>query len=119
VAGLNGLPDRYTVSTGTHAHGNWAFTKEGAYKLTFTQRATLANGRSVSDTATVTFAVGNTDPNVLAQRTTSKTYTYSGTSCGPLALTGTSLVGPVALGAGLLVGGGLLVVLTTRRRRAS
>ncbi|MEH1128459.1 TIGR03773 family transporter-associated surface protein [Micromonospora sp. CPCC 206061] len=115
----NGLPDRYTVATGTHAHGNWAFTKEGAYKLTFTQRATLANGRLVSDTATVTFAVGSTDPQSLARRTSSRTYTYSGTSCGPLALTGTSLVGPVALGAGLLVGGGLLVVLTIRRRRAS
>lgn len=116
----DGLPDRYTVSTGTHAHGNWAFTKEGAYKLTFTHRATLADGRAVSDTATVTFAVGSTDPQSLARRTTSKTYTYSGTSCdGKLALTGTSLVGPVALGAGLLVGGAVLVALTIRRRRAS
>jgi putative ABC transporter-associated repeat protein len=115
----DGLPDRYTVSTGTHAHGNWAFTRQGAYKLTFTQRATLSNGRTVSDTATVTVAVGNTDPQSLARRTTSRTYTYSGTTCGPLALTGTSLVGPVALGAGLLAGGSLVVILTIRRRRTS
>jgi putative ABC transporter-associated repeat protein len=115
----DGLPDRYTVPTGTHAHSNWAFTKQGAYRLTFTQRATLANGRSVSDTATVTIAVGSTDPQSLARRTSGRTYTYSGTSCGPLALTGTSLVGPVALSTGLLLSGGLLMILTIRRRRAS
>jgi putative ABC transporter-associated repeat protein len=116
----DGLPDRYTISTGTHAHGNWAFTREGAYKLTFTHRATLANGRSVSDTSTVTFAVGGTDPNALARRVSSRVYTYTGNSCGgPLALTGTSLVGPVTAGAGLLLAGGIVVALTYRRRRSS
>jgi putative ABC transporter-associated repeat protein len=114
----DGLPDRYPVPVGTHAHGNLAFTKEGAYKLTFTHRATLANGRQVSDTAVVTFAVGNTDPRPLAQRTSSTALTFTGDSCdGRLALTGFSLLGPLVLGTGLLVVGALAVAVTRRRRR--
>lgn len=115
----DGLPDRYTVPVGTHAHGNWAFTKEGSYRLTFTHRATLADGRQVSDTAVVTFAVGNTDPRPLARRTSSTVLTYTGNSCGgPLALTGFSLIGPLVLGTGLIAAGTLAVAVTRRRRRS-
>jgi surface-anchored protein len=54
----DGLPDTYRVPLGTHAHGNWAFTKAGTYRATFTHTATLANGKQSADTATITFVVG-------------------------------------------------------------
>ncbi|GAB2673458.1 TIGR03773 family transporter-associated surface protein [Kribbella swartbergensis] len=56
----DGLPDSHRVPVGTHAHGNWTFTKPGTYKVTFTHSTTLANGKQSQDTATVTFVVGPT-----------------------------------------------------------
>lgn len=56
----DGLPDTYRIPLGTHAHGNWTFTKPGTYQATFTHTATLANGKSSADTATLTFTVGAT-----------------------------------------------------------
>ncbi|GKQ40750.1 hypothetical protein ALMP_72730 [Streptomyces sp. A012304] len=58
----DGVPDSFDVAANTHAHGGWAFTKGGTYRLTFKMSGTLANGTTVSDTETVTFAVGDTDP---------------------------------------------------------
>ncbi|MBC2904774.1 TIGR03773 family transporter-associated surface protein [Streptomyces cupreus] len=58
----DGVPDSFDVPANTHAHGGWAFTKQGTYRLTFKMSGTLANGTKVSDTETVTFAVGDTDP---------------------------------------------------------
>ena len=55
----DGLPDTYRIPLGTHAHGNWAFTKPGTYKVTFTHAATLANGKQTKDTASLTFIVGS------------------------------------------------------------
>ncbi|MFC7219504.1 TIGR03773 family transporter-associated surface protein [Streptomyces polyrhachis] len=57
----DGLPDSLTVAQNTHAHGGWAFTREGTYRLTFRMSATLADGTRVSDTETVAFAVGAAD----------------------------------------------------------
>ncbi|MBB5837632.1 TIGR03773 family transporter-associated surface protein [Kribbella italica] len=54
----NGLPDTTKVPLGTHAHGNWAFTAPGTYRVTFTHSATLTNGTKVTDTADLTFEVG-------------------------------------------------------------
>jgi putative ABC transporter-associated repeat protein len=109
----DGLPDSYAIALGTHAHGNWAFTKAGAYRLTFTQSAKLASGADVSDTQVVTFAVGNTDANALLPRTTSG-------SCGGggrLPTTGMSLTTPLLAGAGLLTVGAAIVAATAVRRR--
>jgi surface-anchored protein len=50
----DGLPDRYAIPTGVHAHGNWAFTQPGTYQLTFTMAATDARGQALSDTRTLT-----------------------------------------------------------------
>ncbi|MFE7123515.1 TIGR03773 family transporter-associated surface protein [Streptomyces sp. NPDC057617] len=61
----DGVPDAFDVPQNTHAHGGWAFGKEGVYRLTFTMSGTLASGSSVSDTETVTFVVGATDPNTV------------------------------------------------------
>ncbi|MFG3267257.1 TIGR03773 family transporter-associated surface protein [Streptomyces bobili] len=58
----DGVPDSFAVPADTHAHGGWAFTRDGTYRLTFRMSGTLANGTKVSDTETVTFAVGGTDP---------------------------------------------------------
>lgn len=57
----DGVPDSFAVAQNTHAHGGWAFTKEGTYRLTFRMSGALANGTKVSDTETVTIAVGDTD----------------------------------------------------------
>jgi putative ABC transporter-associated repeat protein len=62
----DGVPDSFTVPANSHAHGGWAFSKEGVYRLTFRMSGTLANGTKVSDTETVTFAVGDTDPGTVA-----------------------------------------------------
>ncbi|MER7406393.1 TIGR03773 family transporter-associated surface protein [Streptomyces sp. NPDC000070] len=62
----DGVPDSFTVPANSHAHGGWAFSKEGVYRLTFRMSGTLANGTKVSDTETVTFAVGDTDPGAVA-----------------------------------------------------
>ncbi|MER5213153.1 TIGR03773 family transporter-associated surface protein [Streptomyces sp. NPDC002838] len=81
----DGVPDSFDVPANTHAHGGWAFTKEGTYRLTFKMSGTLANGTKVSDTETVTFAVGDTDPGKVTPgdgsgRGTSGTAGSSGTS---------------------------------------
>jgi putative ABC transporter-associated repeat protein len=57
-ASSDGVGDRYDIPLGTHAHGNWAFTAEGTYQVTTTHTATLADGRLVTDTETMTFQVG-------------------------------------------------------------
>ncbi|MEV1078752.1 TIGR03773 family transporter-associated surface protein [Streptomyces sp. NPDC050211] len=61
----DGVPDSFDVAANTHAHGGWAFTKEGTYRLTFKMSGTLANGTKVSDTETVTFVVGDSDPSAV------------------------------------------------------
>lgn len=50
------------IPLGVHAHANWAFSKEGFYRLRMTQSVTLASGKKSSDTETLTIAVGNVDP---------------------------------------------------------
>ncbi|MFC5929651.1 hypothetical protein D6T64_06990 [Cryobacterium melibiosiphilum] len=52
----------HSVDLGKHVHGNWAFSAEGTYHLTFTQSVTLANGQVSRDTETLTVAVGDVDP---------------------------------------------------------
>ncbi|MYZ36577.1 MULTISPECIES: TIGR03773 family transporter-associated surface protein [unclassified Streptomyces] len=61
----DGVPDTFDVAQNTHAHGGWAFGEEGVYRLTFTMSGTLADGSPVSDTETVTFVVGATDPSTV------------------------------------------------------
>ncbi|MFE7712324.1 choice-of-anchor M domain-containing protein [Streptomyces sp. NPDC057486] len=58
----DGLPDAFEHTAGSHSHSAWAFTKEGVYRTTFTVAATLTDGTKVSDTATIAWAVGSTDP---------------------------------------------------------
>jgi putative ABC transporter-associated repeat protein len=61
----DGVPDSFDVPANTHAHGGWAFTKEGTYRLTFRMSGKLADGTAVSDTESVAFVVGAGDPNAV------------------------------------------------------
>ncbi|MDG4793266.1 TIGR03773 family transporter-associated surface protein [Micromonospora sp. WMMD1082] len=59
-----GLPQRLDIPANTHAHGNWAFSQPGIYRLAFEMTGTTTAGARVTDTKTLTFAVGDaTDPN--------------------------------------------------------
>jgi putative ABC transporter-associated repeat protein len=120
----DGVPDRFEVPVGTHAHGNWAFTREGIYRVTFTYSATLASGTQVRDTEVVTFAVGSANPNSALPAAAAE-QNNSGGSCGGavsasrrLGNTGASTGSPLAIG-GLAVLVGVLLVVATRRRRSS
>ncbi|MFJ4831981.1 TIGR03773 family transporter-associated surface protein [Streptomyces sp. NPDC088747] len=62
----DGVPDSFEVAQNTHAHGGWAFTEQGTYRLTFRMSGKLADGKAVSDTETVTFVVGDTDPSTVS-----------------------------------------------------
>ncbi|XVV15928.1 TIGR03773 family transporter-associated surface protein [Actinoplanes sp. CA-131856] len=53
------LPQQLGIAPNTHAHGNWAFTKAGLYRLTVDMTATTTGGKTVSDTRTLTIAVGD------------------------------------------------------------
>jgi surface-anchored protein len=46
----DGLPDARAIALGTHAHGNWSFSREGEYRLTFTMTARRTTGETISDT---------------------------------------------------------------------
>ncbi len=70
---FNGSGSSYNIALGVHAHANWAFSKQGIYRLRMTQTATLANGTRSSDTETLTIAVGDVDPATAAR---------SGSGCG-------------------------------------
>jgi len=59
---FSGSGSTYTIDLGVHAHANWAFSKQGIYRLTTTQSVTLANGKHSSDTEVLTIAVGDVDP---------------------------------------------------------
>lgn len=58
------LPQRLDIPINTHAHGNWAFSRPGIYRLAFDMSATTSSGSTVTDSRTLTVAIGDgTDPN--------------------------------------------------------
>lgn len=115
----NGVPDSYQVRLGTHAHGNWTFTKPGIYHVTFTHSAKLASGAQASDQQTVTFAVGPVDPKQALPTTTSTP--PAGTCAGDvaatrrLASTGVSVATPISFGVLTVLAGAACLVLSRRR----
>ncbi|EFH27433.1 choice-of-anchor M domain-containing protein [Gardnerella leopoldii] len=59
-----GYPQNSWIETNAHTHVNWVFSKPGIYHVKLTFSGKLKNGRAVSDTRVLNFAVGdNTDPN--------------------------------------------------------
>ncbi|MEU5886553.1 TIGR03773 family transporter-associated surface protein [Streptomyces sp. NPDC047461] len=133
----DGVPDSFEVPANTHAHGGWAFTKEGTYRLTFRMSGKLADGTAVSDTETVAFVVGDgkadavnpgggssaagssSSPSPSASGSDSaRTGADQGTSSGSMASTGAgdpTLLATAA--AGLALAGGGAVWGVRRRRR--
>jgi putative ABC transporter-associated repeat protein len=112
----DGLPDSYGIRLGTHAHGNWAFTAPGVYRLTFTHAVKLTSGVAASDTQTVTFAVGDTDPNALLPTTATGCGAAATVAAGRLANTGAAPLGPLVAGTTLLASGVILFIGAGRRR---
>lgn len=125
----DGLPDSHSVALGTHAHANWGFAEQGVYRLTFDTAATLSDGRTVSDSAVYTFAVGDVDPNNLAPGGSDDGDPAAGDPSGNagsrdprLAYTGTTAMLPLTAGGVVLLGlGGVAVVAArfTRRKAES
>ncbi|QQQ73453.1 choice-of-anchor M domain-containing protein [Saccharothrix sp. 6-C] len=131
----DGLPDTTAVPLGTHAHANWGFGAEGAYRVTVEVAATLADGRTVTDRDVFTIAVGDVDPaagGACASPSTTPTTSTGTTSTGPapttspagsaprpagLASTGVGGVGTALLLAALLTVAGAAALVLTRRRR--
>jgi surface-anchored protein len=121
------LPQQLSIAPNTHAHGNWAFTKAGRYRLTVEMSATTTAGRKVSDTRTLTMAVGdstatgtgNSDGGGSGTGTATGTADGKGTGGGggDLARTGAN-VASVAGGGTLLLAAGTVAVLVSRRRRS-
>lgn len=58
----DGLPDARDVPLGTHAHGNWAFTRPGTYRLTFEMTARLASGATTTDVEPLAVTVADRAP---------------------------------------------------------
>jgi surface-anchored protein len=118
------LPQQLSVPPNTHAHGNWAFTKAGLYRLAVEMSATTTAGTAVTDTRTLAIAVGDaTDPGAGFGTAAGGGASGGGTDGGGaargggLARTGGNLVLVAGIGGSLLVFGAVLMVLT--RRRAS
>ncbi|AEB44440.1 TIGR03773 family transporter-associated surface protein [Micromonospora maris] len=117
------FPQQLSVPLNTHAHGNWAFTEPGLYRLAVQMSGTTTAGKAVTDTKTLTIAVGDrTDP-------TSGFGPDSGSGgggdndgkeqgAGSLPRTGTGWVLSAAAAGVVLVAVGTVLMLLTRRRRA-
>jgi surface-anchored protein len=120
----DGVGDSHEIALGTHAHGNWAFTAEGAYRITSTHTATLTSGETVSDTRTALVAVGATDPTALApaggppaeaQQPSAPVVVTGADGCPRIARTGTDLSTPVRAAGALLIAGALALAASRRR----
>jgi len=53
--------DRFEIPKITHAHGSWAFSKEGTYCLAFTRTATAAGGDPLRTESVLAVSVGTND----------------------------------------------------------
>ncbi|MEU4619570.1 TIGR03773 family transporter-associated surface protein [Actinoplanes sp. NPDC023801] len=120
------LPQQLGVAPNTHAHGNWAFTKAGVYRLTVGMTATTTAGKSVSDTRTLTVAVGDSTDAGSGTGNTGSDGNGAGSGAGSdgggdsgggnLARTGTDIMSITGGGALLLTAGTVAVLLARRRR---
>jgi surface-anchored protein len=55
------FPQEAGVDADTHVHGNWAFSRAGAYVLDISMSATTRDGEPVSDRRTLRFLAGDGD----------------------------------------------------------
>ncbi|TDC25135.1 LPXTG cell wall anchor domain-containing protein [Micromonospora sp. 15K316] len=120
------LPQRLPIPPNTHAHGNWAFSEPGLYRLKVQMSGTTTDGRAVTDTKTLAIAVGDgTDPGTgFGSGSGDNIGDGDGDGSGSggdgrLPRTGTSWILPAAAGGLLLVLGGGVLRFAVRRRRAT
>ncbi|WP_018215160.1 TIGR03773 family transporter-associated surface protein [Salinispora vitiensis] len=116
------FPQQLAVPLNTHAHGNWAFSKPGLYRLAVQMSGTTTAGKAVTDTKTLTIAVGDsTDPSGgFGSGSGSGDDGQDQDGTGPLPRTGAGwvlLAGTV--GVVLVIAGALLVLLARRRAGAN
>ncbi len=114
------FPQQLAVPLNTHAHGNWAFTKPGLYRLAVQMSGTTTTGKAVTDTKTLTIAVGDsTDPTAgFGPGSASKGGGEDRGGAGGLPRTGAGWVLSAGAVGMVLVAAGVLLVLLVRRRRA-
>ncbi|WBB63380.1 TIGR03773 family transporter-associated surface protein [Streptomyces sp. WMMC500] len=60
--GRKPLPQETGIETGSHVHGNWAFTEPGTYLIEVRMSATTKDGTEHEDTRTLRFSVGPQNP---------------------------------------------------------
>jgi surface-anchored protein/LPXTG-motif cell wall-anchored protein len=108
------LPQQMNIPPNTHAHGNWAFTKPGVYRLGVQMAGTTKAGGAITDSRTLNVAVGPVDPNTAFGNGSSG---GGASNDGGLAHTGSNWIIPTAAGGVLLLIVGTGLVLATRRRR--
>ncbi|XTZ15802.1 TIGR03773 family transporter-associated surface protein [Micromonospora echinospora] len=120
---VKAFPQQLSIPLNTHAHGNWAFSKPGLYRLTVQMSGTTTAGKAVTDTKTLTIAVGdNTDPNGgfgPGGGGTDGAGDDDGADQGgggPLPRTGAGWVLTAGAAGVVLVTVGVLLVVSTRRR---
>ncbi|RKN47915.1 LPXTG cell wall anchor domain-containing protein [Micromonospora endolithica] len=138
---VKAFPQQLSVPLNTHAHGNWAFTRPGLYRLAVQMSGTTSAGKAVTDTKTLTIAVGDsTDPasgfgsaagsgtgSAAGSGTGSAAGSGTGTGTGdggtdqegggPLPRTGAGWVLTAAAAGVVLVVVGVLLLVFARRRR--
>ncbi|WP_416904473.1 TIGR03773 family transporter-associated surface protein [Micromonospora echinospora] len=117
------FPQQLSIPLNTHAHGNWAFSEPGLYRLAVQMSGTTTAGKSVTDTKTLTIAVGDsTDPSSgfgPGGGTDGAGDDGSGTDQGgggPLPRTGVGWVLTAGAAGAVLVTVGVLLLVSTRRR---
>ncbi|MFV2084128.1 TIGR03773 family transporter-associated surface protein [Micromonospora sp. LOL_021] len=111
------LPQQLDIPINTHAHGNWAFSEPGIYRLAFEMSASTSSGSTVTDSRSLTVAIGDaTDPDT-GFGPGDDNPGGGGSGDGRLPRTGSSWYLP-ATGA-ILVIAGALVLFATRRRRVA
>ncbi|RKR88358.1 putative ABC transporter-associated repeat protein [Micromonospora pisi] len=118
------LPQGIRVPPNTHAHGNWAFTKSGIYRLGVEMTGTTKAGKSVTSTKVLTIAVGAVDPNDgftpgTGTGSSGGTGTGTGSGGGGLPRTGSSWLLPAGATGVAMVAVGVFLLFTTRRRRTA
>ncbi|MEV1155144.1 TIGR03773 family transporter-associated surface protein [Micromonospora chokoriensis] len=121
------FPQQLSVPLNTHAHGNWAFSKPGLYRLAVQMSGTTNAGKTVTDTKTITIAVGDsTNPNNGFGAGSGSGSGADGDrngggaqgGGGPLPRTGAGWVLTAAAVGVVLVAVGVLLVAMSSRRRA-
>ncbi|MFC8849496.1 MULTISPECIES: TIGR03773 family transporter-associated surface protein [unclassified Micromonospora] len=113
------FPQQLSVPLNTHAHGNWGFTKPGLYRLAVQMSGTTSAGKAVTDTKTLTIAVGDsTDPNDGFGSGGGSGDGGTDQGSGPLPRTGAGWVLTAGAAGVVLVTVGALLVVLARRRTA-